>query len=205
VKDVKTGKTLFRGKSEHGLYAFRIHTQISTKSGCPFTFVGVCVSVPIWHSRLGHPANNTLSRLISNKCLLMNGNNSIPFCNSCPLGKSTKLPFQLSDSISKFSLELIHSDVWTSPIISIKGSKYYVLFVDDFSRYSWIFPMQYKHEVFDIFLKFKLHVENLFSSKIKMFQSDGGVNIQKENFKIIWPIMVLDSAPLVQVIPNKMG
>uniref|UniRef100_A0A2N9ILA5 Uncharacterized protein n=1 Tax=Fagus sylvatica TaxID=28930 RepID=A0A2N9ILA5_FAGSY len=71
VKDVKTGKTLFRGKSEHGLYPFRIHTQISTKSGRPFALVGVRVSVPIWHSRLGHPTNNTLSHLISNKCLLM--------------------------------------------------------------------------------------------------------------------------------------
>ncbi|KAA8528735.1 hypothetical protein F0562_036090 [Nyssa sinensis] len=71
VKDVKTGKTLFRGTSEHGLYPFRIHTQISTKSGRPFALVGVRVSVPIWHSRLGHPANNTLSHLISNKCLLM--------------------------------------------------------------------------------------------------------------------------------------
>ena len=56
----------------------------------------------------------------------------------------------------------------------MKGSKYYVLFVDDFSRYSWIFPMQLKHEVFDIFVKFKLHVENLFSSTIKAFQVDGG-------------------------------
>ena len=93
VKDVKTGKMLFRGKSEHGLYPFHIHTQISTKSGRPFAFVGVRVSVPIWHSRLGHPANNTLSYLISNKCLLMHGNNSIPFCNSCSLGKSTNSLF----------------------------------------------------------------------------------------------------------------
>ena len=56
----------------------------------------------------------------------------------------------------------------------MKGSKYYVLFVDDFSCYSWIFPMQFKHEVFHIFVKFKLHVENLFSSTIKAFQADGG-------------------------------
>ncbi|KAA8548185.1 hypothetical protein F0562_004554 [Nyssa sinensis] len=67
----KDGEDAFRGKSEHGLYPFRIHTQISTKSGRPFALVGVRVSVPIWHSRLGHPANNTLSHLISNKCLLM--------------------------------------------------------------------------------------------------------------------------------------
>ena len=47
VKDVKTRKMLFRGKSEHGLYPFRIHTQISTKSGHPFALVGVRVSVLI--------------------------------------------------------------------------------------------------------------------------------------------------------------
>ena len=109
----------------------------------------------------------------------MNGTSSISFCNSCPLGKSTKLPFHLSDSISNSPLELIHSDVWTSPTVSIKGSKYYVFFVDDFSCYSWSFPMQFKHEVFAIFVKFKLHVENLFSSKIKTFQLDNGGEYSK--------------------------
>ena len=67
----------------------------------------------------------------------------------------------------------------------MKGSKYYVLFVDDFSRYSWIFPMQFKHEVFDTFVKFKLHVENLFSSTIKAFQADEGgeyTNLAFQNF-----------------------
>ncbi|KAA8546839.1 hypothetical protein F0562_003237 [Nyssa sinensis] len=79
VKDVKTRKTFFRRKSEHGLYPFRIHTQISTKSGHPFAFVGVLVSVPIWHSRLGHPVTNTLSRLISNKCIFINETTSLVF------------------------------------------------------------------------------------------------------------------------------
>ena len=43
--------------------------------------------------------------------------------------------------------------------------------------------MQFKHEVFDIFVKFKLHVENLFSSKIKSFQSDGGSEYTKRAFQ----------------------
>ena len=63
---------------------------------------------------------------------------------------------------------------------SIKG---YVLFVDDFSRYSWIFPVQFKHQVFDIFFKFKLLVENMFLSKIKAFQSDGGWEYTKRFFQ----------------------
>lgn len=108
VKDLSMGRTLFCGKSENGLYPFHIHNQISTKSSHLFAFVGVRVGAPVWHSRLGHPASNTLLRLISNKCLPISGKSSNHFCNSCPLGKSTKLPFHLSDSISKFPLELVH-------------------------------------------------------------------------------------------------
>ena len=43
--------------------------------------------------------------------------------------------------------------------------------------------MQYKYEVFDIFLKFKLYIENLFSSKIKMFQSNGGSEYTNKKFQ----------------------
>ena len=88
---------------------------------------------------------------------------------------------------------------------NLEDRKYYVLFVDNFSRYSWIFPMQYKHEVFDNFIKLKLHVENLFSSTIKIFQSDGRSKYTPRNFlNYLTHIMVLDSALLVQVILNKM-
>ena len=70
-------------------------------------------------------------------------------------------------------LELIHTDVWTSPILSISGCKYYVVFVDDYSRYTWIYPLYNKSDVFQSFVKFKLLVENQFSSIIKQLQSDG--------------------------------
>jgi hypothetical protein len=46
--------------------------------------------------------------------------------------------------------------------------------VDDFSIFTWIYPMKHKSEVFAHFVKFKLLVENQFASHIKQFQSDGG-------------------------------
>ncbi|KAM5580161.1 hypothetical protein ABKV19_009748 [Rosa sericea] len=58
--------------------------------------------------------------------------------------------------------------------MSIQGFKYYVLFVDDYSRYSWIFPMKNKSEVYSIFVHFHKQVENLLSTKIKMLQTDEG-------------------------------
>ena len=51
VKDQRTG-TLFRGKSENGIYPFHIHHQISTKSSRSFAFVGVRVGALVWHSGL---------------------------------------------------------------------------------------------------------------------------------------------------------
>ena len=54
------------------------------------------------------------------------------------------------------------------------GNKYYVIFADDFSKYTWLFPLFNKSDVFDTFRLFKLQVENLLSLRIKMFRSDGG-------------------------------
>jgi hypothetical protein len=71
-------------------------------------------------------------------------------------------------------LQLIYTDIWTSPILSITSYKYYIAFVDDFSRFTWIYPLHNKSETYYVFLKFKLLVENQFSTTIKELQSDGG-------------------------------
>ncbi|CAH9134641.1 unnamed protein product, partial [Cuscuta epithymum] len=71
-------------------------------------------------------------------------------------------------------LYLIHSDVWQSHVLSPNGFKYYVIFIDDFSRFTWLYPMRHKSEVVRHFQIFKTMFENLLNSKIKIFQSDGG-------------------------------
>ena len=80
-------------------------------------------------------------------------------------------------------MELIHSDIWTFLIQSISGCKYHVVFIDDFSRYAWIYPLYQKSKVFDTFVKFKLLVETQFSTKIKQFQLDGGGEYTSVHFQ----------------------
>jgi transposase InsO family protein len=70
-----------------------------------------------------------------------------------------------------------------SPIPSTNGCRYYVLFVDDYSRFTWVYHILYKSEVFQCFVKFKLLVENLFTTKIKQFQFDNGVEYTSKQFK----------------------
>jgi hypothetical protein len=59
-------------------------------------------------------------------------------CIFCQLGKQPALPFKNSESIASASFDLIHYDVWgPSHVPSMSGSRYFVIFVDDFSRYTW--------------------------------------------------------------------
>jgi hypothetical protein len=66
--------------------------------------------------------------------------------------------------------DLIHSDVWGhSPINSIGGSRYFVVFVDDYSRYSWVFLMSSCDELLNIYRNFANMVKTQFSKTIKVF------------------------------------
>lgn len=97
-------------------------------------------------------------------------------CGSCQYGKSHRLSF----SSSCYPLDLIYSDVWgPSPYLANNKFLYYVLFLDDFSKYFGILPMKAKHEVFDIFLRFKSQIENLFERKINVVRSGWGGEYQK--------------------------
>jgi hypothetical protein len=82
-------------------------------------------------------------------------------CKGCTLGKYTKTAFPSSDSRAAGILDLIHSDV-CGPMssTSLTRSLYYVVFIDDFSRKSWIFFMKTKGQVFSRFQEFKALVEN---------------------------------------------
>lgn len=63
--------------------------------------------------------------------------------------------------------------------------RYYVLFTDDFTHFSWIFPMRLKSEVFHHFSTFVSYVETQFSLPVKQFQSDGGKEFDNGLFKTI--------------------
>ena len=91
-------------------------------------------------------------------------------CISCQLGKQLALPFNTSESISTDIFDLIHSNVWgPSFVSSIGGSRYFVVFVDDYSRSSWIFNMKYRSELLQVYSNFAKMVETQFSKRINFF------------------------------------
>ncbi|KAL0788033.1 hypothetical protein Bca101_004279 [Brassica carinata] len=88
-----------------------------------------------WHHRLGHASSSILQHLQSNKAIFCNKLNSELVCEPCQMGKSMSLPFLVPESVSVEPLAKIHCDLWgPSPIVSVQGFKYYVVFIDDFFK-----------------------------------------------------------------------
>ena len=63
--------------------------------------------------------------------------------------KQTRLSFSLSNSRSEASFDLVHFDVCgPAPINSYNGFKYFVIFIDDFSKSIWLYLLKSKDELY---------------------------------------------------------
>jgi len=163
---------------------FGLNTQIlfSTFHICilPFTyclvFSLVCVDDrqlnKMWYNRLSHPNSHVLSTLFKYDSL---GNKISPVsfdCTTCKLGKSKTLPFPHNASQTNNYFNIIHSDVWgISPIVSHVGYKYFVTFIDDYSRFTWVYFLWSKAKVFFVFQRFISLLKTQFSAHIKILRS----------------------------------
>jgi len=89
----------------------------------------------------------------------------------CAMGHSCCLPFSVNDKKSDIPLFQIHSDVWgPAPVASNQRFRYYVIFVDDCTRFTRIYPLRRKEDFLKCFLGFKRIVENRFYIKMQIFQ-----------------------------------
>ncbi|GJY98613.1 ribonuclease H-like domain-containing protein [Tanacetum coccineum] len=145
---------------------------VTKPSTIPAAFVSTSSST--WHQRIGHPGDDVLHSLSSRHLISCNKERSPHVFHACQLGKHVKLPFHSSISNVKQCFDIIHSDLWTSPIVSSSGFKYYVLFLDHFSHYLWIYPLKHKSDMFGKFVHFRQYVQNQFKCDIKSFQCNHG-------------------------------
>ncbi len=160
-QDKTTGKKIGEGQLKNGLYVLDIPNKACFAASIELN--------KLWHYRIGHPSDKVLNKLFS----LSNLNSSC--CDVCRFSKQTRLPFSLSDSKTSQIFELVHFDVWgPAPINSYNSFRYYVTFIDDYSRTTWIYLLKTKDEVFSKFQEFTNYVENQYNTKIKKFRSDNG-------------------------------
>ena len=80
--------------------------------------------------------------------------------------------------------DCLHCDLWgPSPVLSSTGYRYYAVFIDDCTKFSWIFPLKQKSDFFYTFIHLQRYIETQFSSKIKSFQCDGGTEFTNNKFR----------------------
>nr|DAD45035.1 TPA_asm: hypothetical protein HUJ06_003265 [Nelumbo nucifera] len=176
VKDLNTGAILLMGQPKDGVYEW----PASSSSSSPLlAFSSVKTTSSEWHSRLGHPSFDIMKNIVSKFSLPLSNSFSSPSnCNACSCNKSHKFSFHSSTLTSSHPLEIIFSNVWTSPIYSVDGFKYYVIFVDHYTRYTWYYPLKQKSDVYDVFIRFKALVKNQFKHRIVTLYSDNGGEYQ---------------------------
>ena len=139
----------------------------------------------IWHERMGHIGENRL-RAMHNKGMVeyfLECNLEVDFCEHFIYGKKNRVRFLFGLTRENGILELVHSDVFGPVSVpSLGGSMYYVSFIDDFSRKTWIYFLRKKTKVFEIFKEFKSLVENQTEKKIKLLRNDNGGELCGKEF-----------------------
>jgi hypothetical protein len=138
IKDQVTRNLLREGKCESGLYPLKPSDVDFIKQA----FVSYSARPDQWHARFSHLSSQVVQSLLhlhNLPCLQKYSVSSV--CNACQLVKSHHLPYNNSIHRSTSPLELIFSDVWGHVPTSIGGFKYYISFIDDFSKFTWIYLM----------------------------------------------------------------
>jgi hypothetical protein len=105
--------------------------------------------VSLWHSRLGHASTLVVQQVLGrHKLPFIRDPNKHAVCDACQRGKSHQPPYLQSTSVSTSSMDLVFFDVWGLAPTSVGQNNYYVSFIDDFSKFTWIYLLRHKSEVF---------------------------------------------------------
>ncbi|KAJ0587122.1 putative RNA-directed DNA polymerase [Helianthus annuus] len=176
LQDSKSGRILVTGKQDNGLYFIN-------KGGNSVNFCFNSLNNSnLWHSRLGHPADQVLS-VLKNDLGIVDVTKQT--CETCHRAKQVRSPFPLSEHKSKGVGDVIHLDVWGPyKVASKEGFKYFLTVVDDFSRTVWCYLLKSKIEVFENIESFYELLLTQFKKRVKVFRSDNGTEFVNHKMEI---------------------
>ena len=141
----------------------------------------------LWHQRFGHLSRNNL-RLLRDQNLVsgidFQSTKESEFCEGCAHGKQKRASFPKGKATRACEiLEIVHSDV-CGPMEenSLGGSRYFVTFIDDKSRFTAVYFMKRKDQVLEKFKEYEAMVTNTTEKKIKILRSDNGGEYASKEF-----------------------
>eukprot|EP00833_Pecoramyces_ruminatium_P016113 jgi/Orpsp1_1/1190145/evm.model.d7180000076896.1 len=132
----------------------------------------------LWHFRLGHFNNPNLDKFV----IEHTKDHNKEACITCKLSKLRRNKFEKSLNKSTRLFELVHTDVVGPLTLSYSGYTYYVTFLDDYSRKCWVYPIESKKKVYNIFTQFYTFIKNQYNLNIKTLKSDNGLEYVNSKF-----------------------
>lgn len=141
----------------------------------------------IWHQRFGHVCGKNLQKMANEKMVdgfNYNVNNELDFCSDCIYGKQQKKKFPIrKTNETRGVLELVHTDLCGKMNEkSFNRGEYFIIFIDDATRYTWIYILQTKDQAFEKFKIWKAEAENWTRKSLKILRSDGGGEYMSTEF-----------------------
>jgi len=143
-------------------------------------FASAATTIPLdldlWHRRLAHHHLADVKALLHHNLVTGMAIDSKtapdPICEPCLAGKMHANPFPSSSWRASRPLELVHSDVHDVGHLSMSGYRYWITFIDDYSRFRFVMPLKAKSQAFEAFKTFKTFAENQSERKIKILRDD---------------------------------
>ncbi|KAL0543454.1 hypothetical protein IC582_018550 [Cucumis melo] len=134
----------------------------------------------LWHFRLGHPNFTYRQHLFPH--LFSKVDVSSLSCDVCIRAKQHRVSFPSQPYKPTQPFNLIHSDVWgPSKVTTSSGKRWFVTFIDDHTRLTWVYLISDKSEVPSIFQNFYHTIKTQFHTKIAILRSDNGREFQNHN------------------------
>ncbi|CAG4960563.1 unnamed protein product [Colias eurytheme] len=153
--------------------------RLDTKQDCLLAGKAETATSMLWHRRLGHINSKDLNSMkngaVEGVSFPEKAEIDKSQCVTCCEGKLARLPFTHSGSRCDSVLEVVHADV-CGPMetISEGKSRYFLLFVDDYSRMAFVYFLKAKNEAFKYFKVYKALVEKQTQKSIKILRTDNG-------------------------------
>ena len=173
---VLTKRGLFVGKgyAQNGMFKLNVMAVKKNMNENASTSAYLIESSNVWHGRLGHVNFNSMRRLIKLDSIPSFAIDSNLKCETCVEAKQTRSSFKSIERNTE-PLDLIHTDVCDFRSIPTRGgNKYFITFIDDSTRYCYVYLLKSKDEAIDKFVLYKTEVENQLNKKIKRLRSDRG-------------------------------
>jgi transposase InsO family protein len=181
IEERKTGRRLGIGVRHKGLwYLDRRETDEALCTALTVVTNDDEARLILQHCRLGHMSFDTMSKIFPEEMKKVDKEKLV--CDACEFGKHTRTSYVSRGLRSTLPFVLIHSDVWTSPVVSVSGMKYFVTFIDCYSRMTWIYLLKHKSEVLTCFKDFYAYVQNRFNASIQIIRTDNGTEYVNNEF-----------------------